>query len=98
MVPHQSPSGERRRALRIAPGLRNGWRVPQRATGPAWRSAGCHGEGEIDFGAVRVNRNDMPLHLVDARPERLQRDMELLRIVWIGHDLAVIHPTASGIL
>ena len=39
----------------------------------------------------------MPVHLVYARSQRLQRDVQLLSIVRIDRDLAVVHLIARGI-
>jgi len=44
-----------------------------------------------------VGREPVPVHLVYARSQRLQRDVQLLSIVRIDRDLAVVHPIARGI-
>jgi len=44
-----------------------------------------------------VGREPVPVHLVYARSQRLQRDVQLLSIVRIDRDLAVVHLIARGI-
>src|ERR1700722_125763 len=52
----------------------------------------AYGEAEIAPCSVRIDRDDAPLHLVDAGRQRLHPDVQFLRIMRIDGELADVDP------
>src|SRR5580658_1601460 len=57
----------------------------------------AYGEAEIALCSVRIDRDDMPLHLVYAGRQWLYRDVQFLRIMRIDGDLADVDPIARRV-
>src|ERR1700722_9489175 len=57
----------------------------------------AYGEAEIALCSVRIDRDDAPLHVVDAGLQRLHLDAQFLLIARIDGDLAVVYSIARGI-